>query len=164
MSLFLKIQDTVNGRKGSVYFTIGERKIEVAGIQKIEAHDSIKERTFNTVGTVKTQSAPSGVEGSGSMTINYWAVEIFSKMIEEYRKTGKYEVFDILVINDDPATSIGRRSVSFTSCTISGDIPLAALDATSDDALTIDVGFKYQDVEVLEDFIEPTNVGREGEE
>jgi hypothetical protein len=163
MSLYLKIQDTVNGKCGSVYFTIDGRRFEVPGIQKIEAHESIKERTMTTVGTVKTQSALSGVEGSGSMTINYWAVSIFGKMIDKYRKTGVYDTFDILVINEDPANSIGRRSVSFSGCVLSGDIPLAVLDATSDDSLTVDISFKYDDYAAIDDFSEPVNVGREGE-
>jgi hypothetical protein len=162
MSIFLKIQDTINGKKGSVYFTIDGRRFEVPGIQKIEAHDTIKERTLNTIGTVKTQSAISGVEGSGSMTINYYAVSTFGKMIEKFRSTGVYETFNILVINEDPSTSLGRRSCSFTGCTLSGDIPLALLDATTDDGLTIDVSFKYEDYATMGDFSEPVNIGQEG--
>ena len=163
MSLYLKIQDSVNGKCGSVYMTLAGRRFEVPGIQSIEAHDSIKERTMNTVGTVKTQSTLSGVEGAGSINMHYFGVRYFADIVSKYRKTGKYEPFDLLVINDDPATSLGRRSVSFLGCTLSGDIPFAALDATNDDSLLIDVSFKYVDVEIQEEFSEPTNVGREGE-
>ncbi|MEG1477984.1 MAG: phage tail tube protein, partial [Clostridiales bacterium] len=85
MSVFLKIQDAVDGKLGSVYFTIEGRRYEIPGIQKIEAHDSVKERSMKTVGTVKTQTAVAGVEGSGSMTIHYYAVATFGRMIDHYR-------------------------------------------------------------------------------
>ena len=38
MSIFLKIQDTVDGKLGSVYLTIDGRRYEVPGIQKIDGH------------------------------------------------------------------------------------------------------------------------------
>ncbi len=161
MSIYLKIQDAVNGRKGQVYFTIDGRRYEVPGIQKIEAHDTIKERSMNTVGTVKTQTALAGVEGSGTMTVNYYAVSTFGKMMESYRKNGQYTSFDILIVNEDKSTSLGRRSSLFSQCVLSGDVPLALLDATADDSLTIDIHFKYLEYENLEDFTSPANVGSE---
>lgn len=161
MSVFLKIQDAVDGKLGSVYFTIDGRRYEVPGIQKIEAHDSVKERTMKTVGTVKTQTAVAGVEGSASITMHYYAVTTFGKMIEEYRRTGRFKSFDMLIINEDKETGLGRRSASFTNCTLSGDVPLAALDSTIDDALTITLNFKYDDFQIIEDFSENPAVGRE---
>ncbi|MDO4541309.1 MAG: phage tail tube protein [Bacillota bacterium] len=161
MSIFLKIQDTVDGKLGSVYFTIDGRRYEAPGIQKIEAHDTIKERTMRTVGTVKTQTAVAGVEGSGTMTIHYYAVASFGRIIDEYRRTGVFKPFDMLIINHDKGTALGRRSVSFTNCTLCGDVPLAALDSTIDQALTIELKFKYDEFSIIEDFSEPTAIGRE---
>lgn len=163
MSIFLKIQDTVNGRRGRVYFTIGGRRYEVPGIQKIEAHDTVKERSMSTIGTVKTQTALAGVEGSGSMTINYYAVSTFGEMMASYRKEGRFTPFDILIVNEDKSTSLGRRSSLFSQCVLTGDVPLALLDATNDDSLTVDIRFKYLEYENLEDFAMPSHVGSEEE-
>lgn len=161
MSIFLKIQDTVDGKLGSVYFTIDGRRYEVPGVQKIEAHDTVKERSMRTIGTVKTQTAVAGVEGSGSLTIQYYAIATFGKIIDEYRRTGVFKPFDMLIVNYDKGTGIGRRSASFTNCTLCGDVPLASLDSTIDDALTIDVRFKYDEFSIIEDFTEPTAIGRD---
>ncbi|MGI6361015.1 MAG: phage tail tube protein [Bacillota bacterium] len=161
MSLYLKIQDAVDGKCGSVYLTISGRRFEVPGVQKIEAHDTIKERTMSTVGTVKTQTAMAGVDGAGTMSINYYAVAIFGEIMEKYRRTGQYEPFDLLIINEDPATSLGRRSVAFTGCVLTGNLPLASLDATTADSLTMEVSFKYEDYTVMEDFGLPQYTGRE---
>lgn len=159
--LFLKIEDAVNGRLGSVYFMIDNTCLEVAGIQKIEAHDTIKERTMNTVGTVRTQTALSGVEGEGSLTIHYYAVSVFSNMMKKYRNQGRFAPFRIVVVNEDNGTGLGRRIISFNGCTLAGDVPLAALNATINDALTFDIRFKYEDYNVLEDFSGQPATGRE---
>lgn len=161
MALFMKIDDGVDGKQGSVYITVDNKVKELPGVQKIEAKDSIAERTMKTVGTVKTQSAAAGVEGSGSLTIHYWAIMIFSEMVATYRKTGVMPTFDLLIINNDPATSLGRRSTAFTDCCLSGDVPQALLDATTDDHLTIDIEFKYSDCSIQDEFSEPAAVGRE---
>ena len=116
---------------------------------------------MNTVGTVRTQTAVAGVEGVGTMTIHYYAVAMFGKIIENYRRTGTMVPFDLLIVNYDKGTGLGRRSSSFSNCTLCGDVPLAVLDSTIDDALTIDLKFKYDDYRVLENFTEPKAIGRE---
>ena len=161
MSIYLKIADAVNGKLGSVYFTVDGRRFEVPGIQKIEAHDTMKERSMTTVGTVKTQTAPAGVEGEGSMTIHYYAVSTFGAMIENYRRTGRFTPFDILIINEDRGTNLGRRTTSFSDCVLTGQVPLAVLDAETERALTIELHFKYGEYRVIEDFNAPTAIGRE---
>ncbi len=161
MSVYLKIEDSVNGKQGEAYITLNGIMRELVGLVKIEAHDTIKERTMNNVGTVKTQSAPSGVEGSGTLTINYWAIKIFAEMVKTYRQTGKMPRFDLTIINDDPGTSIGRRSAGFNGCILTGDVPLASLEASSDDPLTIDISFKYNEYVPGDDFSDPANIGRE---
>jgi len=158
--IYLKIDDAVNGKQGSAYITIDGVMYDLPGLQKIEAHDTLKERTMNTVGTVRSQSAPAGVEGSGTLTIQYWAIKIFAGMVNTYRKTGKMPRFDLLVENDDPGTSLGRRSSGFNGCILTGDIPLAALDGNADDGLTIDISFKFDEYVPGDEFANPANVGR----
>ncbi|MEG1478313.1 MAG: phage tail tube protein, partial [Clostridiales bacterium] len=80
---------------------------------------------------------------------------------DHYRKTGEFKPFDMLIINYDKGTGLGRRSASFTNCTLYGDVPLATLDSSIDDALTIDVKFKYDEFQIIEDFSAPTAIGRE---
>ncbi|MEG1822940.1 MAG: phage tail tube protein [Clostridiales bacterium] len=158
---YLKIDEVVNGKMGEVYITIGGKMTELVGIQKIEAHDTINERTLKTVGTIKIQTAPAGVDGSGTMTLQYGHIKIFSGMVATYRKTGKMPRFDLTIINNDPAPSLGRRSASFIDCCLSGDVGFAALDADSDDGLTIEINFKYSDSEIMDDFNDFAEIGRE---
>ncbi|MEE0775880.1 MAG: phage tail tube protein [Bacillota bacterium] len=161
MSIYLKIADGVDGKQGEAWITVDGVTKELVGLQKIEALDTVNERTMKTVGTVKTQTAMGSVDGSGTMTLHYCALPTFARMIEKYRKTGKITRFDLIIINDDPGTSLGRRSASFTDCVLSGDVPLAVLDATTDEHLTVDLNFKYSDYTQESDFNEPKNIGRE---
>ena len=161
MGTYLKIADAVNGKQGEIYFTIDGQRIHVPGVQKIEAHDTIKERTLNTIGTVKTQTGVAGVEGSGTMTVQYYAIKILGEMVDHYRRTGKYKPFEILIINEDPNTSIGRRSIAYLDVVLTGDVPSSVLDASSEDGLTIDISFKYGDKVVNDNFGAPTAIGRD---
>ena len=68
----------VDGKLGSVYFTIDGRRYEVPGIQKIEAHDSVKERSMRTVGTVKTQTAVAGVEA-----VSYTHLDVYKRQVPD---------------------------------------------------------------------------------
>jgi len=158
--IYLKIEDSVNGKQGNAYITIDGQMQDLPGLQKIEGHYTLKERTLNTVGTIKTQSAPAGLEGSGTMTIAYWAIKIFADIVRKYDQTGIMTRFDLLVENDDPGTSLGRRAASFNDCILTGDVPLAALDGTSDDGMTIDINYKFNEYIPGDEFSDPANVGR----
>lgn len=161
MSLYLKINDGVDGKQGEAWITTNGITRELVGLQKLEAHDTVNERSMKTVGTVKTQTATAGVDGAGTMSVHYCAIKTFAKMTETYRKTGVMPRFDLVIINNDPATSLGRRSVSFTDCILTGDVPIAALDATTDDHLIIELNFKYSDCSIESEFSDPKNIGRE---
>lgn len=161
-TIFLKVDETVNGKKGSVYFTIGGRREEVPGVQKIEATRRVSSQTFATIGTTRKQSQLTGLEGSGSMTLNYWLVKRINAMLDEYERTGNFPEWSIMVVNEDVGKTLGTQTVQLFNCKLSGDVPLAKLDATTDDALTIDVSFTFDSSEGLDQFNDPQGVGREG--
>ena len=161
-TIFLKADELVNGKKGAVYFTIDNRRSEMAGIQSIEAHRTVNTSTFATVGTTRNQTRALGVDGTGSMTVNYWMVKIFSAMVDQYEKTGLMPKWDIMIVNEEVGATIGTQTVQLFGCHLTGDVPLAALDASNDEGLTIDVSFAFDRSENLQNFNDPQRVGREG--
>ena len=158
---FIKIDDVVDGKSGEAWMTQNGVVKELVGLQKVEFHDTINERKLKTVGTVRTQTAPSGVDGAGTMTVQYGHIKTFASMVMEYRRSGKMPIFDLLIINNDPGTSMGRRSVSFEDCRLTGDVPMAALDADSDDGLTCELNFSYSNADIQEEFADISAIGRE---
>lgn len=160
MGKYLLIDDSVDGRQGEAYIDVFGEVSPLLGITSLEITDSLKERTLKQVGTIRTQSKPSGMEGSGKMTLQYHNVSTFSKIIENFKKTGKYEKFNLTVINDDKGTSIGKRTIGVYGCSLTGDIPIGKLDANEESA-TIDVSFKFDSWNTIGDFSKPQNIGQE---
>lgn len=58
MSVYLKTQTALTGNKGKPGLLLTALPKNWWDCKKIEAHDTVNERSMKTVGTVKTQTAP----------------------------------------------------------------------------------------------------------
>ena len=63
-----------------------------------------------------------------SMTV-YHCTEIFDDVVEEFKNTGVMPTFDIQVTNEDPATSVGASTNTYTGCILDGEVLLSMFDA-----------------------------------
>lgn len=153
---FLLERDALNGKKGSAIMTIDGENHELFGAKKIQTDAEFQESDFKVIGTTLVQKKTTGVNLTGTMTI-YYGTPQFIKMVQEYIKTGKIPYFDLQVENDDPSTSVGKQTVVYYNCKLS-KVPLSILDADSD-FLEEEVGFSYTNIEVLNWFTDPTNLG-----
>ena len=153
---FLLERDALNGKQGSAIMTIDGENHELFGAKKVNTDAEFQESDFKVIGTTLVQKKTTGVNLTGTMTI-YYGTPLFIKMVQEYIKTGKIPYFDLQVENDDPSTSVGKQTVVYYNCKLS-KVPLSILDADSD-FLEEEVGFSYTNIEVLNWFTDPTNVG-----
>ena len=154
---FLLARDTVNGAEGKIFVTRGGRNIEIAGMRNIRSDAEIQSSDMRVIGTRMIQTKVNGVKGSGSGNI-YYGSDIFRDMLLEYMNTGKMEEFDIQIINDDPSTSIGRQSMAFYGCVLTGTIPMAILN-DEEAMLNYDFNFAYTRASKIESFSEPASYG-----
>lgn len=153
---FLLERDALNGKQGSAIMTIDGENHELFGAKKINTDAEFQESDFKVIGTTLVQKKTTGVNLTGTMTI-YYGTPLFIKMVQEYIKTGKIPYFDLQVENDDPSTSVGKQTVVYYNCKLS-KVPLSILDADSD-FIEEEVGFSYTNIEVLNWFTDPTNLG-----
>ena len=153
---FLLERDALNGKQGSAIMTIDGENHELVGAKKVNTDAEFQESDFKVIGTTLVQKKTTGVNLTGTMTI-YYGTPLFIKMVQEYIKTGKIPYFDLQVENDDPSTSVGKQTVVYYNCKLS-KVPLSILDADSD-FLEEEVGFSYTNIEVLNWFTDPTNLG-----
>lgn len=153
---FLLERDALNGKQGSAIMTIDGENHELFGAKKVNTDAEFQESDFKVIGTTLVQKKTTGVNLTGTMTI-YYGTPLFIKMVQEYIKTGKIPYFDLQVENDDPSTSVGKQTVVYYNCKLS-KVPLSILDADSD-FLEEEVGFSYTNIEVLNWFTDPTNLG-----
>ena len=153
---YLLAQDSLNGKQGKAFITIGTDNYELFSVKKLNAKVDYQKADFKVVGTNTVQKKTTGASKTGTMTI-YFGTALFTKMAREYEEKGKVIFFDMQVINDDPSTSVGKQTIALYGCSLDS-IPLAMLDSESD-FLEQEVGFSYTRFAVLDEFTDPATLG-----
>lgn len=153
----LKAMDTVCGQEGICKFTVknrdGSSKIyDGFFVRNIDASIDMSSEDFYALGRRGAQHKPTGWSGSGSMTI-YYTTSIFTELAIKYVKEGIPLYFDILIQNDDPASSIGTQTVILKDC-LMGNVNLAKLDVDTT-ILDSTVDFVFDGIELVDSFEEP---------
>ncbi|MCI8510828.1 MAG: phage tail tube protein [Lachnospiraceae bacterium] len=153
---FLLERDALNGKSGSGFMTIDGENHEMFGLKKFQSDAEFQESDFKVVGTTLVQKKTTGVSLTGSMTI-YYGTPYFLKLLQQYLKTGKLPYFTIQITNDDPSTSVGTQTVVLYNVKLQ-KLPVALLDAEAD-FLEMEVSFSYTNLEVLNWFTDPVQLG-----
>lgn len=97
-----------------------------------------------------------GAEGKGSMTI-YNVSPAALAVYQQYIKNGEVPQISIQVTNEDPASTIGKRTVVMRNCILS-KVPVAYLEDSSEDLNTTDTDFTFDDLDDLERYVLPENM------
>ena len=155
---YLKAGDTISGQEAVAKMAIknadGTTSIEDMFFGKnLEASCDINKTAVKTLGKRGEQHKPNGWTGSGSMTI-FYVTSLFRRMAMQYIKTGIPVYFDILVSNNDPASSVGTQTTVLKNCSLDSVI-LAKFDVDAD-VLDEDIDFTFDDAEILDQFSAPT--------
>lgn len=153
---FLLEKDALNGKQGKAIMTLDGENHELFGAKKVQTDAEFQESDFKVIGTTLVQKKTTGVNLTGTMTI-YYGSPYFIKMVQDYVKTGKIPYFDLQIENDDPSSSVGKQTVVCYNCKLN-KVPLSILDADSD-FLEEEVGFSFTNIEVLNYFTDPAQVG-----
>lgn len=142
---FLKANDTISGQEGRAYAIIGNVREEMFYVKSIEATAEKEKAEIKTLGRRGTQHKAIGWSGSGSMTI-YYVTSTFRKLMYDYIKKGIDTYFDIVVVNEDPSSSIGKQVVTLKNVNLDS-VQMAILD-TDADALEEDIDFTFDDIDI----------------
>ena len=153
---FLLERDALNGKSGSAFATINGENHEMFGMKKFQSDAEFQESDFKVVGTTLVKKKTTGVSLTGTMTI-YYGTPHFLRLLQEYLKTGKLPYFTLQITNDDPSTSVGSQTVVLYNVKLQ-KLPVAMLDADAD-FLEMEVSFSYTNIEVLDWFKDPAQLG-----
>ncbi|WP_195574266.1 phage tail tube protein [Paenibacillus sp. 1001270B_150601_E10] len=149
---YLKARDTISGQEGRAYLQINGQQEEMFYIKTLEASIEKSKAEVKTLGKRGTQHKSTGWSGTGSMTI-YYVTTKFRKLMMDYIKDGVDTYFDIMVVNEDPSSTIGRQSVVLHGVNLDSVI-MAKLD-TESEAMEEETNFTFEDISILEDFVNP---------
>ena len=153
---FLLERDALNGKSGSGFLKINGENHQMFGMKKFQSDAEFQEEDFKVVGTTLVQTKSTGVKLTGTMTL-YYGSPYFLKLLDEYLKTGKLPYFTMQIENDDPSTTVGTQTVVYYNVKLS-KLPVQKLDVESS-ALDMEVGFSYTNIEVLNWFHDPEQLG-----
>lgn len=149
---YLNAGDLVSGKEGRAYTIINGNSEEMFFVKSLEAKIEKQKAEIKTLGSQQTQHKTTGWSGTGSMTI-YYVTSKFRKMMESYLQTGQDTFFDIMVVNEDPSSTIGKQSVILRKVNLNSVI-LAKLDVESD-ALEEEIEFTFEGVTFEDSFKAP---------
>ncbi|MGE5703546.1 MAG: phage tail tube protein [Clostridia bacterium] len=149
---FLLAKDTISGQEARAFATINNQHVEMFYAKKIEAKVKKTKKSLKTLGKRGSQSKATGWEGTGTMTI-YYVTSVFRQMMLEYMKNGKDTYFDLMIVNEDPTSSIGKQTVLIKGVNLD-EITMATFDVEAE-ALEEEMPFTFHAADILDEFGQP---------
>ena len=152
---YTRLSDTLSAKEGKAYITIDGQNRELFEISALTAQIDLSVQERRMLGHRMTQHKVVGATGTGSMTMYFMNSEMLNQAIQ-YLRTGNYKGLKVQVKNEDPQSTVGKQEVVLSNV-ILATIPVTTLDDQSDDPITFDTDFTFDDIEVLEGFKLPEN-------
>ena len=161
MGEYLQGEEFTNGKDGEIQFIKDGTIIPVYGSSKFKASSTPKVITRGQIGTRRLISKPTSFENKITLTADYYMVGVMTDWLLEFKATGKWPKIDLMAVNHDKGTSLGRMSKVYFALVPDGEISLQELDESNESGLTTEMTFKFSDWDSLSNFTLPTNIGRE---
>ena len=151
----LRLSDTLSSKEGKAFITIDGQNRELFEISSITAQLDLAIQSRSTLGHRMTQHKVVGAEGTGSMTMYFMNSDML-KMAIGYIKSGSLPDIKLQIKNEDSQSTVGQQEVILLGVLLKS-IPVTTLDDSSDDPITIDTDFTFDDIEGLSYFDLPSN-------
>lgn len=152
---YVRLADTISSKEGKAYITIDGQNRELFEISSLKSQLELKIQERQMLGHRMTQHKVVGATGTGNMTMYFMNSDMLRLAIK-YIKEGGYGGLKLQVKNEDSQSTIGKQEVVMSNVLLK-TIPVATLDDQSDDPITIDTDFTFDDLEGLEYFQLPVN-------
>lgn len=152
---YIRLSDTISSKEGNAYIVINGTNRELFEISSLKAQLDLVVQSRRMMGHRMTQHKVVGAEGTGSMTMYFMNSDML-KLAIAYIQNGTYGGLQIKVKNEDSQSSVGTQEVMLLNVLLK-TIPVATIDDQSDDPITIDTDFTFDNLEGLSYFDLPAN-------
>ena len=152
---YTRLADTISSKEGKAFITIDGQNRELFEISSLKAQLNLSVQSRRMLGHRMTQHKVVGAEGTGSMTMYFMNSDMLRLAID-YIKNGRYGGIKLQIKNEDEQSTIGSQEVVLLNVLLKS-IPVVVLDDQSDDPVTIDTDFTFDDLEGLSYFDLPEN-------
>ena len=155
MTNYTKLIDTLGGSEGKGFITRSGQNREMFEISKIDAHVTLTVAERKLLGHRMTQHKVVGATGEGSGTFYFMNSDALKEFLG-YKRNGVYPASTLQFVNEDPQSTVGRQTVTLFHVILK-TIPIAYLEDDSEDPITFDSDFTFDDCDCLEAFQLPEN-------
>lgn len=152
---YTRLADTISSQEGKAYVTRNGVNRELFEVSALKAQIDLIIQSKRMLGHRMTQHKVVGAEGTGSLTMYFMNSEALNQTIE-YLKNGGYAGIKLQVKNEDAQSTVGKQEVVMLNVILK-TIPVAVLDDGSDDPITVDSDFTFDDIDNLSSFVLPEN-------
>lgn len=152
---YVRLSDTISAKEGRAYIIVDGQYRELFEISSLKAQLELKVQERQMLGHRMTQHKVIGATGTGSMTMYFMNSEMLNLAIA-YIQKGRYSGITLGVVNEDAQSTVGKQEVKMMNVLFK-TIPVATLDDQSDDPITIETEFTFDDLTGLEFFRLPGN-------
>jgi len=152
---YTNISDTISSHEGKAYITIDGQNRELFEISALTAQIDLTVQERRMIDHRKNQHKVVGATGTGSLTMYFMNSEMLNQAIK-YLRTGNYKGLKLQVKNEDPQSTVGKQEVVLSNVILSS-VPVAILDDSSDDPITFDTDFTFDEIVNLQSFKLPVN-------
>lgn len=156
MGNYTKVADLVTGSEGSAFITVDGQNRYFFELSRIEADIEFTVLAKKLLGHRMKQHKVTGAEGKGTLTI-YNVSPAALAVYQSWIKKGQVSSVSIQTTNEDPASSIGKRTVVMRNV-ILNKVPVAALDDGSEELSTTEIDFTFDEIDDLESYVMPENM------
>ena len=144
--------DVVSSKLASCYIVENGNRYLLFQAKKLSAKIKKNKEKVAILGRIGAGNKSTSVEYSGSLTIYHNTTALFDKMVEKYLKTGVDTYFDMQVVNNDPTSKAGRRSVILKGVNLD-ELTAAEFDAEGK-YIEQEHNFTYEGVKYVQHFNE----------
>ena len=155
MGNYTRLCDTISSKEGKAYITVDGENRELLEISKISARLNLTIQKKQMLGHRMIQHKVVGAEGSGKLTMYFMNSEMM-QMAKNYISQGKTSNIKLHVVNEDQQSTVGKQEVMLLNVMLK-EIPITELDDSSDDPITMETDFTFDDIEILSKFDLPDN-------
>ncbi|WP_455973301.1 phage tail tube protein [Acidaminococcus intestini] len=144
-------KDVINAKLATAYITVNGKRYLLFQAKKLEATIEKEKKEVSILGRVQKGNKAYSAKGSGTLEI-YKNTNLFDEMIQNFVDNGVDTYFDMQVINEDPTSDAGRRSIVLQNCNIdSGTIANFDVDG---DWLSDSIKFTFEGFRIAQKFKE----------
>lgn len=147
----MRARDVNAARLAYCYATIDGQRYLLMMAKNLKATVKKNKKEVPILGQTGVGHKSSGWEGTGSMTI-YSVTSMFTRLMKEYKNTGKDVYFDMQVVNKDSTSASGSQTLLLKDCNIDSAV-IAAFDADGE-WLEQEFNFTFEDFEMPQEFTE----------